>query len=63
MNSIKGYKTYIVGFLMVVAPPALTYLAGLDWTKIVSPQWAPVIAGAAMIALRSVTNTPPGKSS
>lgn len=60
---LKGYKTYIVGFMIAAGVPGLTYLAGLDWTKIVGPNWALFVSGALMIVLRSVTTTPPGQAS
>ena len=63
MQALKGYRTYIVGLLMVVAPPALTYLVGLDWTKLVGPNAAVIVAGLLTIGLRSITTTPPGQSS
>ncbi len=60
--SAKGYKTVALGLLMVVGPAALNYLGGVDWTVLgVSPA-AGAIIGAAIIALRAVTNSPIGKS-
>lgn len=63
MNKLKGYKTYIIGFALAVGVPGLQYLAGLDWTKLVDPKWAPLIAGGLLIALRTVTDTGPGQKS
>jgi hypothetical protein len=63
MTALKGWRTYAIGFAMAVVPAGLTYLAGLDWTKIVSPQLAPIIAGVIMIAMRSITTTSPGSNS
>ena len=63
MQALKGYRTYVIGFLMAVGVPGLTYLAGLDWTHIVNPNVAVFISGALMILLRSITTTPPGQSS
>lgn len=60
---MKGWKTVIWGLLLAIAPVALTYLAGIDWTKFVSPNEAALIAGAVTIALRAVTDTSIGKSS
>lgn len=60
---MKGYRTYIIGFLIAIGVPGLTYLSGLDWTHLVGPNAALFISGALMIALRSITNTPPGQSS
>lgn len=59
---MKGFKTVIFGVLMVIAPPALTYLAGVDWTQFVGANAALVISGLVTIGLRVVTTTPIGKS-
>jgi threonine aldolase len=62
VNAIKGWKTVGFGLLMVVAPAALTYLGGIDWTSIgVSPGVAAAI-GAVIIGLRAITSTSIGKS-
>ena len=60
---LKGYRTYVVGFLIAVGPPALTYLAGLDWTKLVGPNAALIVAGLLTIGLRTITTTPPTQGS
>lgn len=57
---MKGWKTIIAGAAMVVIPPLLTYAAGIDWTAIVGPNLAMVIAGGVTIGLRLVTTTPVG---
>lgn len=59
---MKGWKTVAIGLLMVIAPGALTYLAGVDWTSLVGPTGAFMISGILMIALRMVTTTPIGKA-
>jgi len=59
---LKGWKTLLFGLAMVVASPALMYLADIDWTQYVSATWAPVVAGVVTILLRVVTTTPIGKS-
>ncbi len=59
-NFLKGWKTVLFGLLLAVAPSALTYLGGLDWTQYVSPNVAAMIAGFLVIALRVVTTTPIG---
>ena len=61
MAALKGYRTYIVGFLLAVGPPGLSYLAGLDWTHLVGPNVALIVSGVIMIAMRSITSTPPGQ--
>ncbi len=58
---LKGWRTIAFNLLLVVVPPALTYLAGLNWEQYLSPTWAPVIAGFIGIALRAVTTSPVGK--
>ncbi len=62
MSNLKGWRTIVIGVAIAVLPSALTYLAGVDWTKLVSPDWASVIAGAIMIGMRVITTTPPGQS-
>lgn len=60
---MKGYKTIAFGLVLAVAPAALTYLGGVDWTSLgISPQAAAAI-GLAIIGLRSVTNTAIGTKS
>ena len=61
MQALQGYRTYIVGFLMAIAPVGLQYLAGIDWTKLIGPNAAMMVAGIVTIALRSITTTPPGQ--
>lgn len=56
---MKGYRTYVVGFLLATVPPGLTYLAGLDWGHIVGPNGAALISAIIMVAMRTITNTPP----
>ncbi len=59
---MKGFKTFVFGALLAVAPAALTYFGSVDWQSLgISPGVAGLI-GAAIIALRAVTNTPPGAS-
>lgn len=47
---------------MAVAPVLLNYLAGVHWTDYVSPEWAGIIVGGIVMALRAVTTTPIGKA-
>jgi hypothetical protein len=59
-KAMKGWRTVIFGALIVVGPPLLTYVAGVDWKSLgVSPAVAAAI-GAAIIALRAMTTTPIG---
>lgn len=59
---LKGWRTVLYGLAMAAGPSALTYLAGVDWTKLVGPNMAAVIGGIGVIVLRAVTNTSLGKS-
>lgn len=57
---MKGFKTLAFGLVTAIAPAALVYLGGIDWTHIgISPSVAGVI-GAIIIGLRAITNTAPG---
>jgi hypothetical protein len=54
---MKGYRTVIFGLATAVLPVALTYLGGIDWTKLgISPGVA-IGLGAMIIALRAATTT------
>jgi hypothetical protein len=55
---MKGRKTLAVGLAMAILPTALTYLAGIDWTTVLPAQYAPIVAGLVMIAMRLVTTGP-----
>lgn len=59
---MKGFRTVAIGAAMAVAPALLNYLAGVHWTDYVTPEWAGFIAGAIMIAMRAVTDTPMGSN-
>ncbi len=60
---MKGWKTVAFGAFMVVVPPLLTYVGGINWTSLgVSPGVAAAI-GLIVIGLRAATTTPVGKSS
>ena len=62
-RTMKGWRTLIFGALMVVGPPLLTYVAGVDWKALgVSPAVSAAI-GAVVIALRAMTDTPIGSRS
>lgn len=55
-------KTVWVGIMMGLVPVLLQYLAGIDWTQILPPEYVGVVAGAIMIAMRLVTSTPIGRA-
>ena len=57
-----GWRTIAVGGVMAVGPTLLTYLGGVDWTKLVGPNAAVALSGAIMIAMRIITTTPVGVS-
>ncbi len=57
---MKGWRTLIVNGALAIAPVALQYFAGVDWTQYVSPQMALLIAGALNMGLRFITTTPVG---
>jgi len=58
LNALKGYKTLAFGAFVAVAPAALTYLGGIDWTTLgISPATAGMI-GMAIMGLRFITNSP-----
>jgi hypothetical protein len=54
-------KTVWVGVLMGIVPVLLQYLAGIDWTQVVPTEYAGMVAGAIMIAMRFVTSSPIGR--
>lgn len=58
---MKGYRTIIIGLIMVIGPPALTYLAGVDWVSLIGPDGAFLVSGVVMIAMRYFTTAPLGK--
>lgn len=60
---MKGYRTYVIGFLMAIVPAAITYLLGVDWTHLIGPNGAMIVAGVLTIVMRSITTTPPGQGS
>lgn len=57
---MKGYRTILLGALMIMLPPLFNYLIGIKWSDYVSADTAFMINGALMIALRAVTTTPIG---
>jgi len=63
MKNLKGWRTLLFGLLLMVAPAALHYLAGINWADYLSPQWVPPVTGTIVILLRLVTTTTAGKAS
>ena len=62
MDNLKGWRTVLIGVTMAAAPAALTYLAGVDWTKLIGPNGAMAVAGVITIVMRIVTTTPVGSA-
>lgn len=58
---LKGWRTLGWNLLLVIAPPALTYLAGVNWADYVNPTYAAMVAGVVGIALRVVTTSAVGR--
>ena len=63
LPSLKGYRTFLVGLILAIAPSGISYLSGLDWSSIIGPTGAFFVSGLLMTAMRFVTNTPPGAKS
>lgn len=61
MKNIKGWRTIAFNLGLVVLPPALAYLASVNWTNYLNPTWTPVVVGVIGLLLRLVTTTPPGQ--
>ena len=57
---LSGWKTVLFGLFTALAPVALEYFRGIDWTQYVSPIYAPMVVGAITILLRYLTTTPSG---
>jgi hypothetical protein len=54
---MKGFKTVAFGLALVVIPPAVTYLGGVDWTSLGISPTASAAIGLVVIGLRAITNT------
>ncbi|MBY6244123.1 hypothetical protein [Methylosinus sp. Sm6] len=59
---LKGYRTLIVNGALVVLPPLLSWIGGVNWSDYVSPAAAVAIVSAANIGLRVITSTAIGKA-
>jgi hypothetical protein len=57
----KGWRTLAWNLLLVIAPPALTYLAHVDWPQYLNPTWTAMAMGVIGIGLRLVTTSTVGK--
>ena len=59
---LTGWRTFIVGAVVAVGPTLLSYLGGIDWTKLgLTTNVATIISGVLMVGLRAITTTPPMK--
>jgi hypothetical protein len=61
MDSLKGWRTVLVGAAVALGPAAVTYFAGVDWTKLIGANAGMFVSGALMIILRGITTTPIGQ--
>ena len=59
-SALKGWRTLLFNFLVVVVPVVATWAAGVNWTDYVSPTAAFLIVSAANMVLRYFTTTPVG---
>ena len=62
METMKGYRTILVGLALAIVPAALQYLGAVDWANLIGPTGAFVVSGLVAIAMRAITTTPMGKS-
>jgi hypothetical protein len=60
---MKGFKTVAFGLALVVIPPAVTYLGGVDWTTLGLSPGVSAAIGLAVIGLRAITTTAIGAKS
>jgi hypothetical protein len=61
--SLQGYRTFAVGLTLAIAPSAISYLSGLDWTQHIGATGAFFVSGLLMLTMRFVTSTAPGTKS
>jgi hypothetical protein len=61
MKALKGFRTVAFGLFVAVAPAAVTYFCGVDWTTLgISPGVAAAL-GLVVVGLRAVTSTAIGQ--
>jgi hypothetical protein len=58
-SSLKGWRTFIIGLGLAIAPSALTYLSGIQWDHYIGATGAFFVSGVLMLAMRFVTDTAP----
>ena len=55
---LTGWKTFIFGLLVAIAPVAISYFEGVSWLDLGVPSWMVSVIGLVIIGLRAVTSTP-----
>jgi hypothetical protein len=60
-NAGKGLRTLGVGLAIAVAPSAISYLGGVDWTQFGISPAAGAFIGLVVMGMRTITTTPVGK--
>ena len=60
---LKGWRTIAVNASLAGAEAALIYLNGVGWVEQVGPTWSVMVVALINMGLRTVTDTPLGKSS
>jgi hypothetical protein len=58
----KGLRTLAIGLAIAIAPSALAYVGGVDWTQFGISPTAGAFIGIVVMGMRTVTTTPVGKS-
>jgi hypothetical protein len=59
LTSLKGWRTFLVGLGLAVAPSGLTYLSGIQWDRYIGATGAFFVSGVLMLAMRFITDTTP----
>ena len=62
LSILKGFRTFVLGAIVAVAPAFMTYVAGVDWSHYGLSPAAGVLIGGLIVSLRAITTTPPGKA-
>lgn len=55
---MKGLRTILVGLGMAVLPVVTQYIGAIDWATVLPAPYSWVVAGAVMVLMRLVTDTP-----
>ena len=62
MESLKGFKTVLMGAALVVVPAFTQYLGMVDWSFL-GPVGGTIAGGLIMIGMRLLSDTPFGSKS